>query len=65
MTVNFTMSWWWIPVALVVLAFVVPNIWPGKSRGDYDLFTPLVAAGVFLVFISAAIAFTVGYFIGV
>lgn len=64
MEVNFTISWWWIPLALVILAFVVPPIWPGRQKGSYDFYTPVVAAGVFLLFMVAAIGVTVGHFIG-
>lgn len=63
-SLTITLSWWWIPLTLVVAAFVVPGIWPGfKLRGDYDLFTPLFAAAVFLFFIGAAIAVCIGYWI--
>lgn len=64
MDVSFTIAWWWLPLALVIMAFIVPNIWPGESSGSYDFFTPVVSAAVFLLFIVAAIGVTIGYLIG-
>ena len=59
-----TISWWWFPVGLVALAFIVPAIWPGfRLRGDYDMVTPLVCAAIFIGFIGMAVAVCIGYWL--
>ena len=58
---TITLAWWWIPVLLVVAAFVAPMFFP--DRGWYD-FSPIIGLGLFLIFIVAAIAVCVGVLIG-
>jgi uncharacterized membrane protein len=62
MTITF--GWWVIPLILVIAAFVVPKIWFNKKSSDWDFYTPFMTLGFFAVFIVAAIAISLGYWMG-
>lgn len=59
---TITLHWWWIPVTLVVLGWIIGARF--KSTGDYDFFTPFIGLAIFLGCLIAAVAFTIGKWVG-
>lgn len=56
MTIH--IAWWWIPIALALLAVAVPSML--RRQGDFDLGTPLIQLAIFAAFAMAAIGILIG-----
>jgi hypothetical protein len=57
--VTITLHWWYVPIALVVLAFVLPMLLP-RAR-DWDFVTPIVGLAIFIGCLAMAAAFALGH----
>ena len=55
---TITLSWWWIPVALILIGAFI--FFTAKPTGDYDFVTPIIGAIVGVAFVAAAAAFMLG-----
>jgi len=55
---TITLHWWYVPIVLVIAAFVGPMLLPAPR--DYDFFTPLVGAAIFIGCLAMALMFTLG-----
>ena len=56
---TITLHWWFVPAALVVMAFVYA-LWPRRHH-DWDFVSPIVSLGIFLTLLLVAGAFTLGH----
>ena len=65
---TITLSWWMLPVALLITGYFVANWFYKKhfSPGGYipDFVTAFVAAMILLGFVLVAIAGSIGYWLG-
>lgn len=56
---TITLAWWTLPIAFVVLGIVGAFVF-GRSRGDYDMVSPLLGLGCILGGLIAAVALLIG-----
>ncbi|URL59603.1 hypothetical protein IM816_05765 [Luteibacter flocculans] len=59
---TITLSWWALPVAMVVLGLIA-LVWPSKSGGGYVDLSGLGQLAIFFVCLIIAVSICVGHWI--
>lgn len=59
---TITLHWWVWPLAFFLAGVVGAALLGRRAMRDYDMVTPLLAAGTFLLGLVAAVATVIGHF---
>lgn len=59
--ITINLHWWYLPIALVLCGVFLGN-YMGERTCDWDMVSPLIGFGVFLIFICSAIGVCVGWY---
>lgn len=57
---TITLAWWWLPVASFVAGVAGFGWYSARSIGDYDVVSPMLAVGCFILGAAVAIAICIG-----